>query len=89
MINMPYGSVVSLTPTVKTTHGWVRGENRQGVAVFRGIPYGGDVTGKNRFQPAAAASDWEGIKDCVPFGPVCPQRGSEPMTNPWTKTAWW
>ena len=80
MINIPYGSVRSLTPTVKTTHGWVRGENRQGVAVFRGIPYGGDVKGAHRFQPTGPAADWVGIRDCVPFGPVCPQRGGEPKS---------
>ena len=80
MENRVFGSVRSLTPTVKTTHGWVRGENRQGVAVFRGIPYGCDVSGKNRFLPASPARDWEGVRDCVPFGPVCHQRGTNPKS---------
>ncbi len=32
-----------LEPVVMTEYGAVLGENRDGVAIFRGIPYGGSV----------------------------------------------
>lgn len=36
-----FGTVQEANPAAQTTHGAVRGENRQGIAIFRGIPYGG------------------------------------------------
>ena len=38
-----FGTVTGLEPVVMTEYGAVLGENRDGVAIFRGIPYGGSV----------------------------------------------
>ncbi len=69
-----YASVIEKNPTVRTTHGQIRGQNRRGIAVFRGIPYGHDCDGKNRFLPAGPANDWDGVRDCTKNGPVAMQR---------------
>jgi len=58
---------------VETTAGTVRGWTDGSVASFLGIPYGDAPTGVRRFQPAAAAAPWSGIRDAMKFGPVCPQ----------------
>ncbi len=68
-----FASVKDSNPIVMTTHGKIIGENRRGVAVFRGIPYGGNCDGKRRFQAPVPASDWEGIRDCTKNGPVAMQ----------------
>lgn len=72
-----FGTVKDTHPMAETTHGRVMGENRDGIAIFRGIPYGDDCGGKRRFLPPVPAKNWEGIKDCTENGPICIQyRGS-------------
>ena len=41
---------------VETSNGRVRGRTENGLQVFRGIPYGGDTSAKNRFMPPTPAS---------------------------------
>lgn len=69
-----HASVTEQTPVVKTTHGAVQGQNRRGIAVFRGIPYGGNCGGERRFLPPQPAENWEGVRDCTKNGPVAMQR---------------
>lgn len=69
--------------TVLTTSGWVRGcieeELRPDrpisspVRSWRGIPFGADTSGDQRFQEPRPAPEWEGIRDCREFGHVAPQ----------------
>ena len=58
----------------ETTHGKVRGVTLDGVKLFRGIPYGGDTSGKNRFMPPTKVAAWAGVRDCTDWGHVAPQR---------------
>ena len=58
-----FGTVQEANPAAQTTHGAVRGENRQGIAIFRGIPYGGACEGAGRFLPPVPAEDWSGVRD--------------------------
>ena len=61
------------TTTIET--GKVRGlvAGNQNVTVFRGIPYAGPTSGKDRFMPPKPASAWEGVRDCTEFGEICIQ----------------
>ena len=70
-----WGVVKQSSPIVKTTHGLIKGENRDGVAVFRGIPYGGNCDGKMRFKAPVPAEDWRGVRDCTRNGPYAIQIG--------------
>ena len=63
-------------PIVTTTHGKIVGTWRNDVAVFRGIPYGDDVSGAKRWSKAAPARDWEGVRDCTKNGPIAIQYGT-------------
>lgn len=61
------------SPVTETTCGKVRGVSTDGVKIFRGIPYGADTSGKNRFMPPNKAAKWTGVRDCTEFGHISPQ----------------
>jgi para-nitrobenzyl esterase len=61
------------TGIVETTAGKVRGFTRNGVYIFRGIPYGDTTTGEQRFQPARKPQPWDRVRSSMSWGPVCPQ----------------
>jgi para-nitrobenzyl esterase len=57
-----------------TTYGKVRGVlTPDGVRTFRGIPYGGDTGGANRFKPPTKPASWTGVRDAVQWGNKSPQ----------------
>ncbi len=59
---------------VETTAGRVRGFVRNGIYTFKGIPYGASTEGNARFVPAVKPARWSGVRSCLAYGPVCPQR---------------
>ncbi|MCS7042795.1 MAG: carboxylesterase family protein [Bryobacteraceae bacterium] len=88
------------TVTVEAACGRLRGFRRNGVVLFRGVPYAGPVAGRNRFRKAPPLEPWTGVRDALWFGPPCPQpgrsgpRGEEPAPdenclylNIWTPAA--
>ncbi|MEO6103886.1 MAG: carboxylesterase/lipase family protein [Pseudoxanthomonas sp.] len=58
---------------VETTNGRVRGLAGDGVIEFRGIPYGGDTGGRNRFIPPTPVTQWSGVRKATEWGHVAPQ----------------
>ena len=62
--------------TVETTSGRVRGQRGEGVQIFRGIPYGADTSGRNRFMPPQKPQAWSGVRDAVEYGHISPQSPS-------------
>jgi para-nitrobenzyl esterase len=60
-----------------TTLGKVRGVDASGIKTFKGIPYGANTTGKNRFMPPADPSKWTGIRDALEYGHSAPQRNPD------------
>jgi para-nitrobenzyl esterase len=61
---------------VETTHGVVRGMANTGIKTFRGIPYGADTSGKNRFMPPRKPAPWTGTRAAMGYGPISPQTPS-------------
>jgi para-nitrobenzyl esterase len=57
---------------VETTAGRVRGFTRNGVHIFRGIPYGDTTAGANRFLPPKKPAPWSGVRSSTSWGPVSP-----------------
>jgi para-nitrobenzyl esterase len=60
-----------------TKEGQLRGEKLadRGVYVYRGVHYGQSTAGAARFKAPQRVVRWQGVKDAVKFGPVCPQGG--------------
>jgi len=56
-----------------TSNGRIQGRVENGLKVFRGIPYGGDTSAKNRFMPPTAAARWAGTRDCSDWGHIAPK----------------
>jgi para-nitrobenzyl esterase len=61
------------SPVADTTCGKLRGRTEEGVHVFRGVPYGADTSGKNRFMPPQKPAAWKNVRDAVEWGHVAPQ----------------
>jgi para-nitrobenzyl esterase len=57
------------TCIAEVTEGRLRGVRAGGVDVYRGIPYGGSVSGSNRFRQAPPPVRWAGIRDATRLGP--------------------
>jgi len=57
-----------------TTAGKVRGYTRNGTLTFKGIPYGASTAGDNRFMPPQKPTPWTDTRDCLVYGPICPQK---------------
>jgi para-nitrobenzyl esterase len=69
-------------PVVETASGRVRGAIIEGVAAFKGIPYGAPAAGANRFMPPRKPEPWGGVRDALSNGGRAPQNGLRPATRP-------
>lgn len=73
-----------LGPVAHTSAGWVLGGAREGVEIYRGIPYGANCEGERRFLPPVAAQAWEGVRDCRRTGLLpCNSGAAFPVPRDW------
>ena len=70
----PDGCSTPRSAVAKTQHGKVRGFVEGGVLTFKGIPYGQNTGGENRWLPAKPPKPWDGEYPALIFGANCPQR---------------
>lgn len=64
--------------TSDTRFGKIRGQRIDGVNIFKGVPYGGKLSGERRFKRPAPLDPWTGVKDTLTLGPPAiqnPRRG--------------
>jgi len=57
----------------ETAFGKIRGEEVEGIKIFKGVPYGASTAGPNRFLPAKDPAPWSGVRDALQYGPSTPQ----------------
>ncbi|MET4923890.1 carboxylesterase family protein [Streptomyces sp. PSRA5] len=73
---------MSLFPTV---NGRVRGRRTApGVVAVLGIPYAAPPFGPDRFKAPRPAPPWQGVRECVAFGPIVPQSAELPGAPAWS-----
>ncbi len=58
---------------VETASGRIRGGHSRGALAFKGIPYAGPVSGKNRFKAPPPVTPWTGVRDATRLGPPAMQ----------------
>ena len=58
---------------VEIDSGHIRGGHSRGALAFKGIPYAGSVSGRNRFKEAPEVTSWTGVRDATRLGPPAMQ----------------
>lgn len=74
----------------QTRFGKIKGVDRGGIKIFKGVPYGANTSGANRFMPPLDPANWTGIRDALDYGPSAPQSDpspQKPSTAPAPKSA--
>lgn len=51
------------------SEGKLRGIRKNGVCLFKGVPYAGRLSGDRRFRRPAKLEPWQGVRDALEFGP--------------------
>jgi para-nitrobenzyl esterase len=74
---------------VETSNGRVRGRAENGLQVFRGIPYGGNTGGKNRFMPPTPAAKWTNVREATAWGHIAPKPMSAIVPNTYGEMVEW
>ncbi|MBI4265104.1 MAG: carboxylesterase/lipase family protein [Acidobacteria bacterium] len=67
------GGAVTGGSVIETAAGRIRGTQRSGVQIFKGVPYGGSTAGGARFLPPVEPQPWTGVRDASEYGPRAPQ----------------
>jgi para-nitrobenzyl esterase len=71
-------SVMTSDPVVETTSGKIKGFMVDGIAGFKGVPYGASTAGANRFMPPQKPEPWAGVRDAVAWAGHAPQASPGP-----------
>jgi len=75
----PCRNLFALTPiapvTMRTRDGALRGEQANGVSVFRGVPFAEPPIGALRFRPPVKSKSWSGERDASRFAAAAMQTG--------------
>ncbi len=65
----------------ETSSGKIRGTTNRGIKIFKGVPYGANTAGANRFMPAVDPVSWTGVRDALDYGHSCPQGNPSPRAR--------
>ena len=70
-----------------TAYGKVRGFILNGIYQYRGIPYGADTSGANRFMAPRKPESWDEVRPAVWWGNTAPQEMENRYANVWASYA--
>lgn len=73
MAGVARAATTDIFPIVETRAGKLRGLVSGGIKVFKGVPYGADTSGRNRFRPPQPVKPWAGVRDALDYGQIPPQ----------------
>ena len=59
--------------TVEIESGRIAGFTRNGISVFKGVPYGATTAGEQRFLPPRKPQPWGGVRSSRHYGLIAPQ----------------
>lgn len=59
--------------TVDVMDGTLKGIQSSDAVSFKGIPYGADTSGVNRFKAPQPVQSWQGVRDATQYGNLSPQ----------------
>jgi para-nitrobenzyl esterase len=65
--------VAKPTPIIKIEGGSVRGEAREGIVAYKGIPFAAPPVGDLRWRAPQPVKKWKGVRDTTQYGPDCAQ----------------
>jgi hypothetical protein len=60
-------------PVIETTAGKIKGFTVNGIAGFKGVPYGASTAGANRFMPPQKPEPWTGEREATAWAGHAPQ----------------
>jgi para-nitrobenzyl esterase len=69
----PRGCATPRSAIASTQYGRVRGYIAGDVYTFKGVPYGAETGGENRWLPAKAPARWDDDYPALAYGANCPQ----------------
>ena len=64
---------VSSSDAVRVEGGLIAGTTAEGVRSYKGIPFAAAPTGDLRWKPPQPVVAWQGVRECIAYGPDCPQ----------------
>jgi para-nitrobenzyl esterase len=68
---------VSAEAMVTTTSGKIEGTYKDGLYIFRGVPYAAPPVGRRRWLPPEPAEPWSGVRPAQRFATIAPQNPVE------------
>ena len=80
------------TVDANTQFGRIRGIKAGEVNIFKGVPYGANTAGENRFMPPKDPTPWREYKEAFAYGPAAPKATPQQVANRMgmkVKTAWY
>src|SRR5688500_18654612 len=66
-------SPAQTAPVAETRHGKVRCTVKDGINLFKGIPYGAATSGANRFRKPQPPQAWSGVREATAYPNMAPQ----------------
>lgn len=67
------GGEAPLRDPIRTEAGLVSGMEKDGIRIYKGVPYARPPVGDLRWRPPVPPQPWDGVRRCTEFGPSCVQ----------------